>query len=175
VTTRIIGEVCSGAQTGVDFGSLRAAKSRGVKTGGVMPKGFKTNRGPKPEWAREFGLTQHHRAGYPSRTRANVEGADATVRIAKNFMSTGERCTLAACVRIGRMPLDITVLRVGGELTVDRAQFNAAVETLAAWARDMGRPLVVNFAGNSEETCPGIEQLAERVVGAMLDCLSRGA
>jgi hypothetical protein len=32
----------------------------------------------------------------------------------------------------------------------------------------------VNFAGNSEETCRGIEALAERTVGLLLDALSEG-
>lgn len=167
----VIAQVRSGAQTGVDIGALRAAKARGVATGGVMPKGFRTLAGLKPEWALEFGLSEHRKSGYPSRTRDNVVIADVTVRIAKNFMSRGERCTLAAVTKIGQLPLDIRVRRLAGVLTADSEDVVRTAEQLVQLSRSLNRPIIVNFAGNSEQGCAGIEALAERVVGVLLDCL----
>ena len=46
---KVVGKAISGAQTGVDVGALRAPRSRGVPTGGTVPRGYKTNRGPMPE------------------------------------------------------------------------------------------------------------------------------
>lgn len=40
--------IISGGQTGADQGGLDAGKALGLKTGGLMPKGWRTEAGPRP-------------------------------------------------------------------------------------------------------------------------------
>jgi hypothetical protein len=40
----------------------RAARAAGIPTAGAMPKGFKTEDGPRPEFATEFGAHELKRA-----------------------------------------------------------------------------------------------------------------
>lgn len=88
-------KVISGGQTGVDQAALAAAKTVGLETGGWAPMGWITADGPMKEVLQGYGLEQHY-GGYKDRTFANVCHSDATIRIAKNFDSRGERCTLNA-------------------------------------------------------------------------------
>jgi len=125
-----------------------------------MPKGFRTLIGPRPDWAREFGLTEHASAAYPPRTYQNVRDSDITIRIALNFDSAGERCTAAAISRYGRPSLDVQW--TGRRFSVSEI-IGAANKILAVHAA-LKRPVVVNFAGNSEKTACGIERAAETFV-----------
>jgi len=44
-----------------------------------MPKGFRTEAGPRPDYARRFGVRETSSANYRSRTKQNVIDSDATV------------------------------------------------------------------------------------------------
>lgn len=129
-------QVISGGQTGADQAGLRAARRFGIPTGGWMPRGFQTSRGPNPDLARAFGLREHP-GGYAERTGANVRDSDGTVRIAACWTTLGERCTLKWLRRLGKPFLD-----------VDR---NAPrpVEEVIAWLR-RHQIQVLNVAGNVE-------------------------
>lgn len=170
----IIAKVISGGQTGVDIAALRAAKRHGIPTGGTMPKGFRTLAGPKPEWAREFGLAEHSWSSYPPRTFQNVKDAAVTIRIAVDFDSRGEELTLKAIQEHGKPRFDLRI----GELAAPRrvAAFRVAeaeifecVWWLEEQRKCIGRPLIVNVAGNSEQTAPGIERIAEGVVWMIIE------
>jgi len=50
--------IVSGGQTGADIAGLRAARALDIPTTGFMPKGWTTERGPKPEYAQKFGLLE---------------------------------------------------------------------------------------------------------------------
>jgi hypothetical protein len=166
----VIARIRSGGQTGADVAALRAAKARGVPTGGVMPRGFRTLTGPRPEYAALYGVTEHASPAYPPRTFENVRDSDVTVRIAVDFNDPGEAMTLKAIERYGRPHADIGVRRGGGPgLVVDDADIFAAVEVIEATARKLGREVVVNIAGNSEHTAPGIERMAEAIVAILID------
>jgi hypothetical protein len=151
-------KVISGGQSGADVGGLRAAKSLGIRTGGWMPKGFLTLEGPKPEYAQEFGLIEHGSVKYPPRTRANVRDADATLRFARNFTSPGERCTLKAIKDYKKPYLDVAI------------DNPPSAEEVREWL--LGHSVkVLNVAGNSEKTAPGIEQF---VTDFLVKVLSAG-
>ena len=178
----IILKVLSGGQNGVDVAALRASKSRGIATGGAMPKGFRTLDGPKPEWAREFGLEEHASDKYPPRTYKNVKDADITIRIAADFTSAGEVCTMNAIMHYGRPHCNVPawtgeanramrVARTFGRYSAWDDHIRAASDEIREVAAALGRPVVVNFAGNSEKTAPGIEAFAEGVVGMILDAV----
>ena len=163
-------KIVSGGQTGVDQAALRAARAIGLATGGRMPLGYRTLAGPRPDLAVEFGLTEHESQDYAPRTSANVRESDATLRIAVDFASAGERCTMSAIVRHERLHLDVAIERV----------FTPSVlwavapqpREVASWLVEKD-VVVLNVAGNSELTAPGIGAFAERYL-RMLFSFARG-
>lgn len=94
-------KIISGGQTGVDETALQVAKVCGVPTGGFMPKGWRTEAGARPEFAELYGMIEHPEAGYPPRTKANVEIGHCTVWFGTQT-SAGFKCTENACMRFRR-------------------------------------------------------------------------
>lgn len=85
-------KVISGGQTGVDRIGLEVAKAAGIETGGMAPKGYRTDTGPDRA-LRGFGLEEHPETSYMPRTRANVDNSDATVLFG-DMSSVGSRATI---------------------------------------------------------------------------------
>lgn len=100
-------KVISGAQTGADVAGLEVAKKFGLETGGTMPFGFKSHAGPKPEFQEMYGICAHFSSSYVPRTRENVKNSDATIRLAFDFESSGEICTLKAINRFKKPYFDV--------------------------------------------------------------------
>lgn len=88
----ILHKIISGGQTGADQGALRAAEELSLKTGGWMPKGFRTEDGLRPDLAKRYGLVEHSSSAYPPRTLSNVMASDGTL-IFGNRHSPGCRLT----------------------------------------------------------------------------------
>ena len=164
-----IAKIISGGQTGVDIAALRAAKLAKIPTGGTMPKGFLTLLGPRPEWAREFGLAEHPSPNWPPRTWQNVKDSDITIRIAVDFKTSDELCTRAAILSHKKPSIDLEVVRGGGRFFADEDRIWAVGERLSDLAEDLGRGIIVNFAGNSEKTAPGIELVAEGYIRMIIE------
>lgn len=144
----MIEKIISGGQNGVDQAALRAARRLGIATGGWAPHGWKTHDGAAP-WLADYGLVEHP-GDYPARTAANVYDSDATVRIARNFFTPGERCTMRAILCFERPHLDLHVDHlIHGHHELLRFITDHNVR-------------VLNIAGNSEKTAPGIGALVER-------------
>jgi hypothetical protein len=106
----VLKKVVTGAQKGVDQLALVAARECGLETGGFMPKGFLTIDGPRPDVAAFYGLRETD-GDYPSRTRANVLAADASLIL--DWMpggrtSAGTRCAFNAALK-ARRPLAAVV------------------------------------------------------------------
>lgn len=135
-------KIISGGQTGADQGGLRAAIKLGLDTGGTAPLGWETQDGPA-RWLEEYGLIEAFSGGYPYRTGENVKNSDATVRFALDFNSPGERCTLRMIKKFKKPHFDINPFT-----TVE-------FDTFKQWLID-NQVRVLNVAGNSERTAPGI-------------------
>lgn len=150
-------KVISGGQSGADVAGLLAAKEMKIATGGVMPKGFRTLAGPKPEYADLFGVTEHASCNYPPRTYQNVRDSDGTVRFAKNFQSSGELCTLKAIEQYKKPYFDVMVYDPAAVVINERWH----PIQLVRWIKE-NKIEVLNIAGNSEKTCPGIEDFVQR-------------
>lgn len=103
--------VISGAQTGSDQAGLYVAQTFRIKTGGWIPKGFRTLSGSSPELAK-FGLIETTSLGYPDRTRRNAQAGDATVRLASNLKTAGEVLTLKYCVAAKKPVFDVLLDRL---------------------------------------------------------------
>jgi len=142
----MIEKIISGGQTGADQAGLRAAKIVGLSTGGWLPLGCITLEGARPDLLELYSMQEHPKRGYPPRTEANVRDSDGTLRFARTFKSPGEKCTLKAINWFRRPYMDIPVRETG---------IGVPVEDVRAWIAE-NNIRVLNIAGNSEETCPGI-------------------
>jgi hypothetical protein len=139
----MIKKVISGGQTGADIAGLIAAKKLGIPTGGTMPKGFRTLKGPRPEYAKLYGIKEHASYAYPPRTECNVKDSDGTIRFATHWESAGEKCTLKLIQKHGKPWYDIDPSIGHDPLHVVEWMLQHNIQ-------------ILNVAGNSEETSPGI-------------------
>ena len=136
-------KVYSGGQNGADFAGIRAAKFCGLETGGWLPKGCKTLDGPRPDLLTDYGMKEHSSDLYPPRTEANVRDSCGTIRFARTFSSAGEKCTLRAIKWFNRPYLNVDMNN-----PLDKQE-------VLLWIKDHDIK-ILNIAGNSEETAPGI-------------------
>ena len=87
-------EIISGGQTGVDRGALDAALELGTACGGWCPEGRQAEDGAIPDC---YPVEVRAGAGYPERTRRNVQGSDGTLILHFGPLSAGTLFTLKAC------------------------------------------------------------------------------
>lgn len=136
----MVNKVISGFQRGADIAGVRTAKKFGIKTGGTMPKGFRTLDGPKPEYKELYGMEEHSSPDYPPRTKKNVQDSDGTIRFAFNFHTYGEKCTLKAIKKLNKPHFDV-YLNVPKENKLSKC---------IKWLED-NNIKVLNVAGNATE------------------------
>jgi hypothetical protein len=159
-------KVISGGQTGADIAALKAAKHMGVPTGGYMTKGCRTLAGAKPEYIEEYGMIELGTFDYRRRTRKNVEESTATLAFASNFQSSDEKCTKTACLDFNREYLPVNI--VGGKAIILRPI------DIACWI-EYKNIIILNVAGNSERTCPGIEDIVYKYLIEVFGLLGYGS
>ena len=145
--------VVSGGQTGADQGGLEGARKAGIETGGMAPRGYRTEKGLKPSLGRRFGLEESEWDAYHSRTRHNVHHSDGTV-IFGNPDSKGSRLTAKFCQQYKQPCLQLPVPGM------TRAMANG---TLTQWCVLHGIE-TLNVAGNRESKNPGIQKFVRGVV-----------
>ena len=137
----------SGGQDGADLAGLAAGYDLGLRTGGWMPRGRRTDSGVMPvELFEKYHLREHPSAAYPPRTEANVLDADATVLFG-NMSSPGCRLTINLCKAHGKPYLTI--------VPAERLGHDAYIMLVREFCitNDVK---VLNVAGNRERTNPGI-------------------
>lgn len=93
-------KIISGGQTGIDQLGLEVARSLGILTGGVAPKGYLTENGADERLRDLYGLIEHTSASYPPRTGTNVEQSDGTVIL--GMVTGGTKLTLDICQKQGK-------------------------------------------------------------------------
>lgn len=153
--------ICSGGQTGADQGGLLAAEILGIKTGGVVPKGFLTETGPKPELGTRFGLTESKSKDYTVRTRENVVLGDGTVIF--GYLSGGSKLTQKICEHFSRPYFFIT------SLPDSTSGMAALIMKFRVWIKSE-EIKALNVAGNRESKNKGIEaKVTKFLVGALHD------
>jgi len=154
-----VDRIVSGGQTGADQGALEAARRLGIPTGGWMPKGFMTEAGRRPEFAARYGMREHPRPDYTSRTEANVTDSDGTL-IFGDVLSPGSRDTRAFCAEHDK-PCLVVPWRPG------RKPPPRAVADVRRWL-ERHAIRVLNVAGNRESVQPGIEEAARDFLASAL-------
>jgi hypothetical protein len=151
-------KIISGGQTGADIAGLIVAKKMGIPTGGTMPKGFKTLKGPQPDYATIFGIKESDSKSYLHRTHKNVKDSDATLRLAYKFESAGEICTLNAIERYGKIHLDINLAKP------------KKAKEVVEWIVE-NKIEILNIAGNSEQTAPGTYEATKKYLTEVIEKL----
>jgi hypothetical protein len=145
----LISKIISGAQTGADIAGLKWAKANGLVTGGHIPKGFRTNEGPRPEYALMYDIKETQDTGYPLRTRMNVMCGDGTLLFG-NTNSPGCKLTIKYCMDY-RKPFYIA------EWPYKNKPNESVRKHFREWL-DEYNIQCLNIAGNREKFNPGIEQ-----------------
>lgn len=152
--------VCAGGQTGVDQSAWLAAEAVGFPTSGWMPRGFLTEEGPRPEFAKRFNAIEHESPSYPPRTGNNVRMADATVWLGPvgvdgfGFGRTKKEADLAG------KPF----CHVGEGRPISTALMLARLIRNNGWK-------TINFAGSRESKQPGIGARSQRFLEAVFKIL----
>lgn len=139
-------KIISGGQTGADAAGLLAAKAIGLKTGGVAPKGYRTEDGPMPVLKTEFGLTEHTSSDYKARTMQNVKDSDGTVLFGDES-SAGSGYTKKCCAVLNKPLFKVA----SGSLDSGAAFQQWLIEHQIK---------VLNVAGNRESVNPGVGRFA---------------
>lgn len=142
-------KIIAGGQDGADLAGLEAAYQLKLRIGGTMPMGFRTLSGPKPAYAKRYGVKEHHSPDYPPRTFQNVKDSDATFRFYTKPNSPGELLTLRALTHYNKPFLDFDLRKSGYERQSTKAATKWLIEHNIK---------VLNIAGNSEQTSKGIYQ-----------------
>jgi len=145
--------IISGGQTGADQGALEGASMAGFRTGGYIPKGFKTERGSMPELVR-FGMVELPSPDYVYRTRMNAQASSMTIWFGSNN-SSGFYATSNACKSYGKPFYDV------GNYSVDDI-VRLIIER---------NPSILNVAGNRESKAPGIQDKVKITMFAVLSRL----
>jgi len=159
-------KVISGGQTGADQAGLRAAKICGLETGGWMPKGFKTESGPRPEFAITYRVREHKSDKFPPRTRQNIRDSDGTLMFSADLHSHGSQLTVCVCVEYVN-PCLCPVVTIG--TPSDQVRWSA----VADWI-EKNQIKTLNVAGNRESKAPGIGDWVEHfLIGVFMELRAR--
>lgn len=147
----ILKKIISGGQTGADQAGLHSAKSHGFETGGYAPAGFRTLAGKNPAMLRdEFKLTETTQGNYQVRTAMNVRESDATIRLATNYNSPGELCTMNAIRKYKKPVFDVHLLEISERSGADReAYINSKADEFIRFLIE-NQVIVLNVAGNAD-------------------------
>lgn len=149
-------KVISGGQTGADQAGLFAATDMGIPTGGTAPNGWRTQKGPAP-WLADYGVVEHTSHAYQPRTRCNVQASSVTL-VFGNPNSPGCRLTRNYCADLDKPCFKIQKF--------DQTELDNIVYHL----RQVDK-LVINVAGNREESSPGIQLRTETFLKALFSQL----
>lgn len=152
-------KIISGGQTGADRAGLASARKAGLQTGGWMPKGFLAHDGYHPNFAVLYDMLEHESPRYPPRTALNVRDSDGTIRFASNFSTPGELLTLKMTKQYNKPLLSISI------------PTNVSHEETIQWIKS-NNIKVLNVAGNSERSSPGITQIVIEYLDKLFNMLN---
>jgi Circularly permutated YpsA SLOG family len=141
-----LAKIISGGQSGADLGGLWGGKALGIATGGAMPKGFRTEAGPRHNYAALFGMRATSSSSYRSRTRQNVIESDGTVIFVGRSLAGGSLLTKRLCEDFGKPCFVLAFPATDDEHKL-----------FADWLASH-KIHVLNVAGNRESQSPGIEE-----------------
>lgn len=150
---KLVDEIISGGQTGVDRAALDVAIFLDIEHGGWCPKNRLAEDGNIPA---QYLLRETESRDYAVRTEKNVLDSDGTLILYDGSLKGGTRLTAQLAQRF-RRPL----------LMVDLTEKCNPDET-RAWISKHGLRRL-NIAGPRESTMPGVAELAAKFLLAVFD------
>ncbi len=155
-------KIISGGQTGVDQAALRVARELGFEIGGWCPPNRACENGTIPDDFPLIPTPCEHSPNAPHiprslRTEWNVRDSDATLVLLPHslYHDTGTAWTIT-CAQHSAKPL----------LVIDPF-FKDAPAKIYDWLASLS-PRILNVAGPSERTCPGISHATEDILRQVL-------
>lgn len=153
--------IISGGQTGADRGGLLAAHDLGLERGGMAPLDWRAEDGEIPAWFRA-GMMRSASAGYPVRTRANVEASGGTLILSFGPLTAESGSMLTSLIaRTVKKPLLAIQLGSGGWLS------DFAKSRVSTWLQQY-EIRTLNVAGPRESREPGIQAATRAALNAIL-------
>ena len=156
----MLNKVISGFQTGADIAGIVAAKRVGILTGGEMPKGFRTEKGNRPDFAALYGATESASSSYLPRTKLNAQVADLTLILSPISGSSGTKKTIEYCKQANKPFLLLDPFEDEHEKAIDFIAEH--------------RPSVVNVAGNRESVFKGLSKRGAAYLQVVFDVVING-
>jgi predicted Rossmann-fold nucleotide-binding protein len=150
--------IISGCQTGADEGGLAAAKQLGLKTGGWMPAGYRTEIGSRKDLHDLYGLKCSSMGNYWHRTQLNVRDSDATI-IFGSPDSSGSKLTIKYCKSMSKPYMTIS----GSKEPVEEVLCEIIREFITT-----NKVVTLNVAGNRESVNPGIFKFVKETLVSTL-------
>lgn len=149
-------KIISGGQTGADQGALAGAIACGVRYGGAIPAGRKTEAGGLPLSYEMQELESDH---YPDRTERNVIDGDGTLILSRGPLTGGSALTEKIAVRLHKPCLHIDFNGV------DVAQ---AARQVSGWIEQSGIS-TLNVAGPRASSDPRIYDLTRQLIQLLIE------
>ena len=161
--------ICSGGQDGADLGGLKMGVGVGLNTKGFMPKGWRTESGPHPEYEELYNMTEHSSPEYPPRTMANVDFSEATVAFLWG-RSVGTMKTIGYARTHKWVPHTESLLSGGYRpvLVITTRKVEEAAQQLHLFLEST-QARILNVAGHRESSQPGIQDFVEAALLLAID------
>lgn len=163
-------KIISGGQTGVDLGALEGARDCHIPTGGTAPPNWFSGGKPQKELLQSFGLdklNEYDPKIYPKRSMKNVDDSDVTIAILWET-SPGTIRTIGYC-QTGQWRAPYPFADYDEEwkcpcliIYRDWSLYDAAARAEFFIRKHAAN--VINFAGNREESQPGIQNWTRQLV-----------
>ena len=167
--------IMSGLQTGADQGGAEAGKyDLDLEVSGRMPKGYRTlgedgSNVYRPDFADEFNATEDESSSYPPRTKRNVDQSGGTIAFRLQPSAGTDRTVVYA--RTGKWEKGIVKSQDNGHRPVlvltnfENTEVNRRVIRRFIERNDIR---VLNIAGHTEKSYPGIQQGVRVLLNAAL-------
>jgi hypothetical protein len=146
--------IISGGQMGADTGGLEGAVKAGFETGGFLPKGCKTEKGPMPELKEKFHLIESSSDDYVHRTQLNVKSSSMTLWFGSND-SPGFHATHKSSKANNKPFYDVT---------------GYSDDDIVKLIKEK-KPSIINIAGNRESKAVGIQGRVRNTIYNVLNKL----
>ena len=155
--------IISGGQTGADKAGLMAAKQVGFATGGIAPKGYKTELGTDLELKSIYQLEESTHSNYAKRTQLNVQKADCTLIFSENSNSKGTQLTMKFCIQFNK-PFLLLAPSNSNAISMVKSFLANQLNNKAA---------IINIAGNRESKAPGIQKQVYNLLLEVFEALKK--
>ena len=152
-----ISKLVSGGQTGADVAAWDAALSKGIPTGGWVPRGRTNEAGQIPSFYP--GLLETRTADVKERTEANVKASGATLIFSNGPLKGGSLFTLEKAQQHQKELMHIDFERIGEEEVLVR---------LKKWLEGLPEKCVLNVAGPRHSEDPTIYARVRGVLEVVL-------